>query len=286
MVSNKILTFDDETMDPPKGNSLDEIYQSSSLRFSMGKISLKNKEAYQMTQWCKCRDFLCDTVLATVDSDYTSVSIFGYEHNGDTHRLPRDGVYLFVKGLKSNRLEYVISFLNALERSAKWKQSVVYPTSEDNHYVFVGSKRWLSPFYIWLYSFLIRLSHEHGDNNRTYGSVSEEINHWLETQSGGNDYTYLYNFMQACQNINADWDKKRFITTLLIKQKKLLSSSENILGQIKGKVHSDAHMYHDYCGLNTMADAMCEYKSETVSTPNKSRIYSGLYHEFVKLINA
>ena len=135
-----------------KGLSLSEIFQSLDIKFAF-----VNKDLVEVSAPAKCRDFLGDCVYSKRMK--VPVSIYGFAYNyKDT---PFDGCRFSLKFPNDeSRINFInnLPYLNAKEKQAGVKLSVIYETQDTDTLVIVGSNHWLSAVWkVSMYTFYIKV---------------------------------------------------------------------------------------------------------------------------------
>lgn len=158
---------------------LDEIYQSSMLRFSLLSTAAEGNK--MCTPWVQCRDFLHDAVRAYMLN--MPAKIYGFHYDRNVHpAISTRYIRVAVKGANSEATEEAvhraIKLINHYEEMAEFKNRSVIKRAEDGIWVFVGPSIWIkSPALLSLYTLLIRL----GEHKSLSFNTHEELKKKLET---------------------------------------------------------------------------------------------------------
>lgn len=146
----------------PKKQDLAEIYQKSGIRFSLASDT---KDGTKMCiPWIKCRDFLQDTVRASITN--TKMSIYGCAYDSKTQpvvdikntKVLAKHLTLDAKDFKTNMLR-AKKMLNLYEEYAGLKKKTTVKHVGNNVFLFSGPSFWIkAPALISMYTFLIRLA--------------------------------------------------------------------------------------------------------------------------------
>jgi hypothetical protein len=247
----------------PNPKSLAEIYQATGMFFAF-VASPKSKDGrIQCHEWAKCRDFLPDAARAMLTKGKCAIWGFNYKY-GKNPDIDMNKMRMLVtkKGMKSKKevddfrekMEHGLIMVNHYEKMAKISLTKMYEVDHekaqgkfDAVYMFYGSGVWMkSPFFISMYTFLIRLGDKklkfktNAELRKALKNLNEEYKagKWRTNQGSDNDANY----------IGASWDK----LDLIMKNRKKLFPEKDGFHDIYFKDYTIGQ-FHNNTGVLALA---------------------------------
>jgi hypothetical protein len=240
----------------PNPRHLSEIYQSTGFHFAFASGPKYKDGRVQCHEWAKCRDFLPDAARAMLTEKPCGIFGFTYDaKKNPTIDMARTRMLVTFKGVDLDVKAFEKKLLNGLaiahhyEKMAGATLSRLYAVTghkDENVYMFFGPGLWMSsPFFISMYTFLIRLGDKELQfkNNEELRAALKKL--YEEKKAGkayGNDNDANY--------IQYSWDK----LDVIIKNRKKLFPEKDGYHDIFFMGHSiDA--FHNKTGVVALAQA-------------------------------
>jgi len=148
---------------------LSEIYQDVDAHFAFCKekeVDNRNR-IVQQHPWVKCRDFLNDALVYSVERTY-SPEIYGFEYDGRNNPINLDNIEMLIRigndSMKSRSLRQAIKVLNKFEKENGFIPTVMKQVARDmydgktyKYFHVKGDKLWLTnTIYLSLFTHFIR----------------------------------------------------------------------------------------------------------------------------------
>lgn len=161
-----------------------EIYQDSDLKFAL-TAEQEDGTIEQVHDFIKCRDFLCDAIVAT-QLNIKSPQIWGYSYPGDKKPAITHHTVLILSGSNFSHLEDHLKFLNEFEKENNLELSVLTDVEGSKYKIIYGDKFWMnSTVTISMYTHILRCLYQ-------YSPLAEDFFSFLEKVEslGGNAANY------------------------------------------------------------------------------------------------
>lgn len=236
----------------PNPRPLSEIYQVTGFHFAFASSPKAKDGRVQCHEWAKCRDFLPDAARSTLTGKVCSIYGFAYDSKKNpVVDMSRTRLLVTFKGVDldvnafEEKLASGLALVHHYEKMAGVTLSRLYTVTghkDKNVYMFFGPGLWMSsPFFISMYTFLIRLGDkrlEFKDNEELRAALKKL--HDEKKGGGDNDANY----------IQYSWDK---LDLIIENRQKLFPEKDGFHDIFFMDYHIDE--FHNHTGVVALAKA-------------------------------